>query len=282
MREFFEWPDAPEADFAVIGSPIHHSLSPIMHEAIYQELKLPHRYVAVHVAPGQVCSALDRLERLGYRGVNVTVPHKEEVLSCCGQISAFEARVRAANTIKLSSHHTRSVVGVNRERSREATNTDAPAFLATLKPLDLKGNRVTILGAGGSARAIAAILADNDYQVKIHNRTKARAIDLVEQIGISAAVLDQPDLDADLIVNTTSTGLSGESLNLDWSQAPSQAVAYDLLYGQTEFLKGAQAHGLRTVDGLPLLVEQGALAFEWWTGRQAPREAMMEAVRSAS
>ena len=291
-REFFEWPDAPEADYAVIGSPVHHSLSPIMHQAAYRALGLSYRYVAIHVPPGEVCRALDRLERLGYKGVNVTVPHKEEVLSCVEEVDAFARRVMAANTIKLrsphtplgTSHHTRSVVGVDPETlgSRRAINTDAPAFIQTLGSLKLRGRRAMILGAGGSARAIVAILADNGYQVQIHNRTTSRAIELVEQLGVSAAVLETPNLNCDLIVNTTSAGLAGQSLGLDWSQAPPHAIAYDLVYGDTPFLLEASRAGLKTIDGLPLLVEQGALAFEWWTGLGAPREAMLEAVKSAS
>ena len=291
-REFFEWPDAPEADYAVIGSPVHHSLSPIMHQAAYRALGLSYRYVAIHVPPGEVCRALDRLERLGYKGVNVTVPHKEEVLSCVEEVDAFARRVMAANTIKLrsphtplgTSHHTRSVVGVDPETlgSRRAINTDAPAFIQTLGSLKLRGRRAMILGAGGSARAIVAILADNGYQVQIHNRTTSRAIELVEQLGVSAAVLETPNLNCDLIVNTTSAGLAGQSLGLDWSQAPPHAIAYDLVYGDTRFLLEASRAGLKTIDGLPLLVEQGALAFEWWTGLGAPREAMLEAVKSAS
>jgi shikimate dehydrogenase len=287
-REFFEWPDAPEADFAVIGSPIHHSLSPLMHAAAYRELGLNYRYVAVHVPPGEVGRALDRLERLGYRGVNVTVPHKEEVLGSVDVADAFAKRVGAANTARLRSLHTREVERVNAAGRfvasdfREATNTDAPGFLKTLQPLSMKGKRVTILGAGGSARAIVAILVDNGYLVQIYNRTRQRAIELVEQLGVSAAVLDRPNLDADLIVNTTSAGLAGQSLNLDWSQAPAHAVAYDLVYGDTVFLREARKAALGVVDGLSLLVEQGALAFEWWTGLDAPRISMMDAVKCES
>ncbi len=269
MREVYEWRDAPAAEFAVIGDPVGHSLSPAMHHAAFKALGLPYRYVAVRVGTGEVAAALDHLAASGYQGVNVTVPHKQESILWCREVDPFVARVGAANTLQLAT-----------PRERSCINTDAPGFLATL-PEEPKS--VLLLGAGGSARSLAAALADKGCHLRIFNRTRERAVQMVAELGIAAEILESPDLrEADLILNTTSTSLKGESLNLRWSQAKSGALAYDLVYGETPFLRDAAAAGLRTTDGLPLLVAQGALSFEWWLGIEAPREVMMEAARCAS
>ncbi|MEZ0325713.1 MAG: shikimate dehydrogenase [Fimbriimonas sp.] len=268
MTEVYEWRDAPVADFAVIGDPIGHSLSPAMHQAAYRELGVPYRYVAIHVPPGGVAAALDHLKALGYRGVNATVPHKQEVIDWCEEVEPFARRVGAANTISLDVPATRCI------------NTDAPGFMETLPALP---ETVLLLGAGGSARSLAAALSDCGCRLRIYNRTRARAEEMVNALGLQAELLDRPDLEgADLVLNTTSSSLSGESLALDWNTAKPGALAYDLVYGNTPFLEEAEKAGLRTLDGLPLLVAQGALSLEWWLRIRAPRAAMMEALRCAS
>jgi len=249
------------ADFAVIGDPVGHSRSPRMHQAAYDALKLPYRYVAVHVGRGSVGKALDRLAALGYRGVNVTVPHKEEALAWAAQADELSRRIGAANTLRLA--------------TKEATNTDAGGFLDTIQ--GLAGREATMLGAGGTARALAAVLPGAGYQVRVWNRTRERAMALADEFGLS--VLEEPTVDADLVVNTTSAGLHGDRLPLDWSEARNGTVAYDLVYGETPFLTEAAARGLRTIDGQSLLVAQGARSFEWWLGLTPSREAMAEAIR---
>ena len=264
------WREAQPADFAVIGDPVAHSRSPGMHAAAYRSLGLSLRYEAIHVPPGEVAPALDRLRDLGYRGINVTVPHKEEVLMWCRQIEPFAARVRAANTVRLS--------------DRACINTDAPGFLETLLELGLPHRmRVLMLGAGGSARALALALSEAGHELRIFNRTRSRAEQMVADLAINAEVLDAADPTAvDLILNTTSASLQSSDLPVLWNLTKPGAVAYDLVYGHSPFLDEAMNRGLRVVDGLPLLVAQGALSFEWWLGRPAPRQAMMEALRAES
>ncbi len=265
----YEWREAPESDYAVIGDPIAHSLSPKMHGAAFEALGLELRYVAVRVPSGEVSLALGHLADLGYKGVNVTVPHKEEALEWSNEADGLSRRARAANTLDLG--------------KRGAINTDGPGFLDTLAGLDLPaGSKAVILGAGGSARAIALAVAESGFRVSLWNRTRDRAERFVCESGLDAELLDLPAAQgAALIVNATAAGFEGEAPELDWSGTPENALAYDLSYGDgpSPFLRKASERGLRTADGLNLLVAQGARALEWWLGLKAPREAMLRALR---
>lgn len=264
MNEIFPWRDAPPANFGVIGDPIEHSRSPQMHHAAYAALSLSYRYLAIHVPVGEVHEALDSLAAKGYRGVNVTVPHKSEALSWATSPDELSSRIGAANTLELA--------------TGRATNTDAPGFLTTLTNMNVKpGASILILGAGGSARALAAVLPAAGYEVSIWNRTHARARHLADEFGLRFN--SEPVLDTDVLINTTSAGLQGTELPLDWKKARRGSLAYDLMYGQTPFLDKAIEFGLRTVDGKPLLAAQGALSFEWWLGINPPSGVMLEAIQ---
>lgn len=263
MNVAYEWHEVPPADFAVIGDPVAHSRSPQMHEAAYRALGLNLRYVAVRVSAGKVGDALDHFREIGFKGVNVTVPHKAEAMDW-GDPDELAEKIGVANTIDL--------------HSRIATNTDAPGFLDTLEPFVFpKGASALILGAGGSARAIAAVLPSAGFEVSIWNRTPIRAEELAGEFGLSP--VDLATADYDLVVNTTSAGLSRERLPLDWDRARPSTVAYDLVYGNTPFLQEAEERGLRTLDGKELLVAQGARSFEFWLGIAPPREVMREAIQ---
>ncbi|HVL39386.1 MAG TPA: shikimate dehydrogenase, partial [Fimbriimonadaceae bacterium] len=250
MGEAFPWQEAPNADFCVIGDPVEHSRSPEMHMAAFEVLGLPYRYVRVHVPKGEASQALEHLRDRGYVGVNATVPHKEAAFEWAEEPDARSSRIRAANTLRLG--------------TREATNTDGPGFLYTLNGLGLpRGARVLILGAGGSARSVAAALSDAGFNLAIWNRSPERVFRLLAETGVPAAVEDSPTLlGVRLVVNTTSVGLHGDRLPLDWSRCDPELVAYDLVYGNTPFLDQARALGLRTRDGTELLVAQGALSLE--------------------
>lgn len=253
------------ARFAVIGDPVGHSLSPRMHEAAYRELGMSHVYEAIRVPAGGVAAHLGRLSDEGFAGVNVTVPHKEEALAF-GEPDEFCQRARAVNTIDL--------------RTGKGKNTDAPGFLAVLARHGA-GSRVLLLGAGGSARALALAMGDAGYELAIWNRTEARAVELAGSCGGRAVSGWSGDFD--VIVNATSASLTGE-LPLDPAliQPPASAggLAIDLYYagGPTPFMAAFADRGWSTLDGRELLVEQGALAFEFWLDVEAPREAMRAAV----
>ena len=265
MNPVYEWRDAPPADFAVIGDPVDHSLSPRMHAAAYAALGLSYKYLAVHVPPGEVGAALDRLRELDYRGVNVTVPHKQEVIGWCAHVDGFCEAVQAVNTVDV--------------RRRAGINTDANGFMATLDAV--KPGSALMLGAGGSARALARVLIRDRWSLRIWNRNPDKAAELAKEVGATALETADPQ-GASLVLNTTSASLSGDDLPVVWDAAERTAIAYDLAYGDSPFLLAAQTRGLTTMNGLPMLVEQGALSLEWWLGIRAPRPAMLAAIQAAN
>jgi shikimate dehydrogenase len=261
-----EWRNAPPGDFAVIGDPVDHSLSPPMQTAAFRARGENYSYRAIRVSTGEVAEALEHLCSLGYLGVNVTVPHKAEARAAMHEVDAFSERCIAVNTIRLPDHY--------------GINTDGDGFLDTIRDLVQPGATVLLLGAGGSARSIALALALGGYNLRIFNRTAERAFSLVRALAIEAEVVDNPALqDVQLIVNATSASLHNESLPIAFTEAMPGAIAYDLVYGSTPFLRSAQEAGLTTVDGKPLLVAQGARALEFWLGGTAPRDAMLEAIQ---
>jgi len=268
MNSAYRWREAPEAEFAVIGDPVSHSLSPKMHQAAYRALRLIHKYNAIQVPLGEVDQALSRLVALGYQGINVTVPLKEEALEWCDTREPLAAQIRAANTLRLT--------------NRECINTDVPGFLDTIEPFVFINRTALVLGAGGSARAIAAALLLAGFDLFLYNRTTARAEALGEEIGIAP---DHVRVEADpagvsLLVNTTSASLNNDDVPILWDRAEPETLAYDLMYAAepTPFLRAAASRDLRTMDGRKMLVAQGARSFEWWLGIEAPQEIMLEAL----
>ena len=268
MSEFFSWRKLPEADFAVIGCPISHSLSPKMHAAAFAASGLEATYVAVEVQVGEVAEALDRLQDRGYRGVNVTVPHKEDAFDWCQDPSDVSVQLGVCNTIDL-------------KRNR-GTNTDVVGFTQSLESNKFSTKSALVLGAGGSARSIIFALERDGWTVSLWNRTADRAHRLIDQFGFASIVVEEPSLVGhSLIVNSTSASLGGNRLPLDWLHAKRGALAYDLAYGDglTPFLADAEAHGLAAQDGRRMLMEQGAASFEFWWEQPAPRDVMMAALQ---
>ena len=271
MNEVFAWRDAPSAEFAVIGFPISHSLSPAMHSAAFAACGLTSSYVAIEVHPGEVSDALNHLADLGYRGVNVTVPHKEDAFGWCTTTTSVASDLRVCNTLELQKRH--------------GTNTDVQGFASSLPINGTTTKSALVLGAGGSARSILYALISEGWTISLWNRTRLRAEELLAQIevlGQSVTIVDEPDLSGKvLIVNTTSASLTGDRLPLDWDLASPSALAYDLAYGKglTPFLEDAQQFGLEIMDGRHMLMEQGAAAFEFWWNQPAPRKEMLAAIQ---
>ncbi len=262
MNQVYSWRDAPAGRFAVIGDPVSHSLSPRMQNAVLRELGEQGEYIAVHVPEIEVSLALDHLAQLGFEGINVTVPNKSAARQWCERVSEFASAAEAVNTIAL--------------QGREGINTDGPGFLETIS--EFPGRRATVLGAGGSARAIVLSLSAAGYEVRLWNRTEAKARELAAVIR-GVVVLTEPTVaDADLVVNATSASLAGAGLDLDWSGAEPNAVAYDLMYSSEPTVFLASAGPRPKLDGRAMLVAQGALAMEFWLGRPVPREPMRRAV----
>ena len=265
---------------AVLGQPISHSRSPAMHNAALAELGLADEwsYEAIEVAPADFEALVRGMAAEGFVGANVTVPHKVAALELADQASEAARAIGAANT--LSFHGGRIA----------AENTDAGGFLDSL-PAPPTGRRALVLGAGGSARAVAWALVSGGAQVSIWNRTPERAERLAHELGaLALASSDEPLATGnfDLIVNTTTVGMgaAGESA-ANLKSLPVRADSFgekhqlvvDLAYGQaeTELARAARAHGATVVDGLEVLVRQGAASLRIWTGKDPPIETMRRA-----
>ncbi|HWH14392.1 MAG TPA: shikimate dehydrogenase [Miltoncostaeaceae bacterium] len=258
----------------IIGWPVAHSLSPAMHNAAFAALGLDWRYVAFPVPPDRVAEAVRGLAAAGVAGLNVTIPHKTAVLEACSAVSPAVEAIGAANTLVPD--------GAGGWR---ADNTDAPGFLRALDeaaPLDLAGRSALLIGAGGAARAVAFALRGRGARVRVSNRTPERARALGDAVPWGRRPLEDACADAALVVNCTSLGLRGDGVPEELplgSLGPGHVVA-DVVYrpGGTAWLHAAAATGARTVDGLGMLLHQGAAASVQWTGVDPPVEVMRQAL----
>lgn len=270
MNEWFEWRDAPPADFAVVGDPIAHSLSPRMHMAAYRALGLDLRYVALRVPSGEFYDAMDHLCTSGFRGVNVTIPLKGVAANWANDAPIDLCEVDSLNTLRL--------------KDRSGTNTDGLAMRDILDEESQESTKnvsVLVLGTGGTARAIMSSLGHAGYRVCAWARTRKRLDAVLEHFTTPIEVRSSLDpAGCNYLINATSASMNGQSLPVIWCNAKSDLIAFDCYYtsGKTLFQTEAEAQGLRSFDGKKLLAYQGARSFEWWTGMKAPREAMLDAV----
>jgi len=263
----------------VLGWPVRHSRSPAIQNAALAAVGLAEwRYQLLPVPPILFSETVRALPGAGFRGANVTIPHKEAALALADDATASARAIGAANTLTF-----------DRDGAIHADNTDAPGLIATL-PFDAAGRSALVLGAGGSARAaVWALLEAGTREVRVWNRSPERARALCAELG-GIPVLDAEP--ADLLVNCTSVGLDGDSversatdghelnqLGLTFDQLGEYSHVIDLVYRSktTELLDAARAHGARTVDGLEILVQQGALSLQLWTGHEPSRDIMRQA-----
>jgi shikimate dehydrogenase len=262
----------------VLGWPVAHSRSPRMHNAALAQLGLKDwHYQRLPVPPEVFEETVRGLPAAGFVGANVTIPHKEAALALAGTATDAARAIGAANTLAFD-----AATG-----AIHASNTDAPGFLAALGSVDVApaGLSALVLGAGGSARAVAYALREaGAARVAVWNRTPERAQKIASDLGVEAAFRPHP---ADLLVNCTSVGLAdGEfkDLPLDADALGTYATVADLVYraGGTGLVAQARRRGCAVVDGLEVLVRQGALSFEAWTGLQAPVDAMRDSARGAN
>lgn len=264
----------------IIGHPVAHSISPAFQQAAFEACGLDARYERWDTPADVLAGRVVSLRGEHYLGANVTIPHKEAVIPLLDELGGQSARVGAVNTI------------VNRQGRLFGFNTDGPGFVEALRHemvFDPAGRSFLLLGAGGAARGIAFALADSRARrVAIWNRTAARAVRLAGDAGGSAeAASSSSPAGFECVINCTSVGMSGTGTEADvpcdLSQAASGTLAVDIVYkpAETAFLRAAKGHGLRTLDGLPMLIYQGALAFELWTGVHAPVDVMFDAARRA-
>ena len=256
----------------VLGWPVAHSRSPAMHNAALAALGLKDWYYQRLPAPPEVfAETVAGLPAAGFVGANVTIPHKEAALALADEATPDARAIGAANTLAFAPGG-----------AVAASNTDAPGFLAALRAAghDPAGQTALVLGAGGSARAVVYALREaGAARVVVWNRTGDRARALATDLGVEAA--DRP-IAAELLVNCTSVGLAdGEfkELPVDADALGTYATVADLVYraGGTGLVAQAQRRGCTVVDGLEVLVRQGAMSFEAWTGLEAPIDLMRAA-----
>ncbi|HVI93120.1 MAG TPA: shikimate dehydrogenase [Anaeromyxobacter sp.] len=267
--------------YGVVGHPVSHSRSPEMQAAAFARLGIDAAYVALPVPPERLDEALRGAHALGFQGLNVTVPHKQRAAGLCLGLDDVAEAVGAVNTLR------RSAAGW------EGHNTDALACLGLLQEAGVgRGARALLVGAGGAARAAAWALLRAGATVRVAARREEPALELVHQVlassqrGAAAQAVSWGELGAeaeraDVVVNGTSVGLAGRGeigrlpLKLRRGQ-----VAVDFVYGETELTRQAREAGARLVSGEALLVKQGALAFQLWTGKPGPEDVMAAAIAS--
>jgi len=255
----------------LFGWPVSHSFSPAMHNAALAAAELNYVYLPLSTRPDQLKTAVSALSALNFRGVNVTVPHKQAIIPLLDEIDPAAAAIGAVNTVIVSDdgHGNARLLG---------KNSDWLGFMADLAALnvDVRGRDCVIFGAGGSARAVAYGLVQAGAMVHIVARRPAQAEELVAAMELprtSIAVATMDDvvaLSAPLLVNSTPLGMHPHEDGSVWGTKPfpSNAFAYDLVYNPTEtlFMRQARAAGCGAANGLGMLLRQGAIAFEWWTG----------------
>ncbi|PVX26350.1 MAG: shikimate dehydrogenase [Candidatus Bathyarchaeum sp.] len=270
---------------AIIGDPVGHSLSPVMHNAAFKELGLNIVYVAFPVTPSSLEEAILGAKSLGLLGLNVTMPHKHAVIQYLDETDSTAKAMGAVNTI------------LNEQGKLFGYNTDGKGAIIALQEncADLEDKKMLIIGAGGAAKAIAFQAAQETTELVILNRTEAKAKQLANLLNknfgtkvksntLSAEVLKEELETTNILVNSTSVGMSP---NIDESPVPADLLhsglcVMDIVYNplETKLLKDAKAVGAKVVSGLEMLLYQGAVAFQIWTNCPAPVAVMKKAALS--
>jgi shikimate dehydrogenase len=274
----------------LVGYPVSHSLSPIMQQAAFDALEIDARYFLWETPKDQLSRKIDSLRSPDFLGANITIPYKEDVLHLVDDCDPFAIRIGAINTI------------VNSNGRLCGYNTDAPGFITALlefqdNSFECAGKNVVILGTGGAARAAAVGLIDHGVgEILLVGRTESQLQKILCDVGatnsnsnilLKGALFDDADVvtnlsHTDLVVNATSVGLKPADLTLliDVTMLPTSAVVMDMIFNPslTPLLRSAMEHGCQVMNGLSMLLYQGALAFELWTGRLAPIQVMQGAL----
>jgi len=259
---------------ALFGWPVEHSLSPDMHNAAFEEKGLNYCYLAIPVRPEALADAVRGVRAWNVRGVNITVPHKEKVIPFLDELDKEAQFIGAVNTI------------VNNEGKLKGYNTDGRGFMQSLKEenIQVKGKNVLILGAGGGSRAISYYLSQEAKRLSIYDIDREKLNALVRDLKkIRENVRAVEGMDSikeeHVVINATPLGLKeSDPLPLDPSLLNGDVVVGDLIYRETPFQKKAREMGLKTFNGLGMLLWQGVLASELWTGMRPPSETMRKAL----
>ncbi|GAB6990718.1 shikimate dehydrogenase [Paenibacillus pini] len=265
----------------VIGDPIIHSKSPVMHQAALQHMGIQGSYVPLHVIPQALGDTIQAIRTLGFRGLNVTLPHKVEVMKYLDHLDETASRIGAVNTI------------VNDDGVLTGYNTDGIGYVRSLKDeavADLKGKTILVIGAGGASRGIVYALAkEKPERIYIANRTVAKAAQIAEEWqdladiqGIGMEDINDYIQGVDVLINTTSIGMHPriDEMSIETACIPAGIVVSDLIYNplKTRLLLESELKGCTIHGGLGMFINQGAIALEYWTGAQAPVDVMRRAV----
>ncbi|MGB0686599.1 MAG: shikimate dehydrogenase [Paracoccaceae bacterium] len=255
---------------AVLGSPVAHSKSPLLHGFWLKQFGIQGHYVPIDVMAADLEQVLQTLPKMGFVGANVTLPHKEKILSIADQISDRAALIGAANTLVFQP-----------DGKLYADNTDGYGFIENIRQhapdWQAKDGPALVLGAGGAARAIvSALLEAGAPEVRISNRTRARADQIKSDFGGRVGVVDWVKAGAEIeyahtLVNTTSLGMTGKSaLTVSLDKLNPETLVTDIVYSplETELLKAARSKGCRVVDGLGMLIHQAVPGFQRWFGQK--------------
>jgi len=266
---------------SILGYPLSHSLSPAMQNAALRDVGLSDWcYEAMPIESERLSEAVELIRGDDYAGANVTVPHKEKIIPLLDGITPVAEAIGAVNTI------------VKRDGKLIGHNTDAAGLLADLHlhGVKIQDRVVLVLGAGGSARAAVAACAGMGAKIKIIARRREQAESLISDLQLPITIYDltindlhRASADCSLIINCTPLGMNPNIDSSPWFDSvpfPKESFVYDLVYNprETKLVKQARAQGLDADTGLGMLIEQGALAFELWTGMNAPRKIMREVV----
>jgi shikimate dehydrogenase len=268
--------------YGIFGYPVEHTFSPEMHNAALKKLGMDACYVPFAVKPERLRDALKAVLPLGLCGLNITVPHKEQVISFLDELSEEARLINAVNTIEVRGG---KLIG---------HNTDGRGFLRSLKVdagFNPKGKKFLIIGSGGAARAVGFSLAlAGAGRIVLHDVDSGKADALVSDIrqkvgteseSISKDAIVSYAFDADCLINTTPLGLKKtDILPIQKEHILEKHLVYDLVYNppETALLKAAKARGAKRFSGLGMLLYQGVVAFEIWTGRKAPVQIMKHAL----
>ena len=276
-------PDAETRLYGLFGDPVKHSLSPLLHNGLFREKGINAAYLAFQVKKGWLGLAFESMRAMSMAGANLTIPHKEDAIEFIDDIPEdVDRAVGALNTV------------VNKDGKLLGYNTDVPGFLMALREeldFDASGKSIVVAGAGGAARAVVFALARTGAErIYLVNRTADRAEGLAEYASSFFPKTDiEPSAPQDselkkiaLVVNATSLGMhAGDAMPVDLEDFSGNTRVYDLVYSaETALLKAAKKAKLRHADGLGMLVNQAAIAFELWTGeRKGVRESMLETIK---
>lgn len=260
----------------LFGYPVEHTLSPVMHNAAFNALGIDYCYIPFLVHPNHLENAVKAIRALNIIGVNVTVPHKEKVIPFLDEIHEEASFIGAVNTI------------VNNNGKLTGYNTDGKGFIQLLieKGISIDNKDILIIGAGGASRAISYYACQKAKKIYIYNRTRERAESLVKdlekickKVSIHKAISNIKNFH--IIINATSVGLKDEDPSpFDTSLLKSKQIICDIVYKETRLIKEASQKGCMVIDGSGMLLWQGILAFELWTGKIPPADIMRKALNN--